>query len=266
MRFLEIEQTGSPIRRERSQRETLIGLGLNMIGRISYVPDTPSSRGMIRKVSHLVRITNDPSAPKPTAPPPAIDEAADIALLNALAFEPNGIAAETYDDDDRNKGKTPDFKLIKDGTLAGYCELKSPRDDYIFETPPPGQAAIRKNVPFYRKIGSFIKRGAMQLDAVNPNRAYPNVLVFVSHAPEIDRRDLIATIAGLPFEGGGRVFMLSRKMQQQVIDAARRIDLFLWIDARDGTMTHLTADDARHRAAALEMFGLPQEQSEPRPN
>jgi ribosomal protein L30 len=44
---IRVEQTGSPIRRDHSQRETLIGLGLNKIGRIAEVPDTPSSRGMI---------------------------------------------------------------------------------------------------------------------------------------------------------------------------------------------------------------------------
>jgi large subunit ribosomal protein L30 len=51
-----IEQTGSPIRRHHKQRETLIGLGLNRIGRISEVPDTPETRGMIAKVAHLVRV------------------------------------------------------------------------------------------------------------------------------------------------------------------------------------------------------------------
>lgn len=51
-----VEQTGSPIRRPGSQRATLIGLGLNKMNRRSTVPDTPAVRGMIDKVSHLVRI------------------------------------------------------------------------------------------------------------------------------------------------------------------------------------------------------------------
>ncbi len=53
---IKIEQTGSPIRRIHQQRETLIGLGLNRIGRVAEVPDTPSTRGMIAKVAHLVRV------------------------------------------------------------------------------------------------------------------------------------------------------------------------------------------------------------------
>ena len=51
-----IEQTGSPIRREASQRQTLIGLGLNKIGRVRELPDTPQTQGMIAKVRHLVRV------------------------------------------------------------------------------------------------------------------------------------------------------------------------------------------------------------------
>jgi large subunit ribosomal protein L30 len=53
-----VQQIGSPIRREASQRQTLIGLGLNKIGRVKQVPDTPQSRGMISKVAHLVRVTD----------------------------------------------------------------------------------------------------------------------------------------------------------------------------------------------------------------
>lgn len=57
-----IEQTGSPIRREASQRQTLVGLGLNRIRRTSTLPDTPAVRGMVAKVSHLVRIVQDSSS------------------------------------------------------------------------------------------------------------------------------------------------------------------------------------------------------------
>ena len=56
---IKIQQTGSPIRREASQRATLIGLGLNKIGRTSELPDTPAVRGMILKVHHLVRIVDE---------------------------------------------------------------------------------------------------------------------------------------------------------------------------------------------------------------
>jgi large subunit ribosomal protein L30 len=57
-KFIKIEQIGSPIRRHHSQRRTLVGLGLNRIGRIAQVPDTPEIRGMITKVKHLVRVVD----------------------------------------------------------------------------------------------------------------------------------------------------------------------------------------------------------------
>ena len=53
---IKVEQTASPSRRHHSQRETLLGLRLNRIGRVSELPDTPQTRGMIAKVSHLVRV------------------------------------------------------------------------------------------------------------------------------------------------------------------------------------------------------------------
>jgi large subunit ribosomal protein L30 len=55
-KVIRIEQIGSPIRRHHSQRETLIGLGLNRIGRVVERADTPQVRGMIAKVAHLVRV------------------------------------------------------------------------------------------------------------------------------------------------------------------------------------------------------------------
>ena len=51
-----VRQTGSPIRREKDQRATLVGLGLNRVGRTRTLEDTPSVRGMIAKVHHMVEI------------------------------------------------------------------------------------------------------------------------------------------------------------------------------------------------------------------
>jgi large subunit ribosomal protein L30 len=51
-----VRQTGSPIRRAKDQRATLIGLGLNKLGRTSTLEDTPSVRGMIAKLAHMVEV------------------------------------------------------------------------------------------------------------------------------------------------------------------------------------------------------------------
>jgi large subunit ribosomal protein L30 len=53
---LKVTQIGSPIGRRFDQRQTLIGLGLNRLHRSRVLEDTPSVRGMITKVHHLVRV------------------------------------------------------------------------------------------------------------------------------------------------------------------------------------------------------------------
>ena len=56
---IKLEQNASPLRCHHDQRETLVGLGLNKIGRVKDLPDTPSTHGMLRKIRHLVRVVED---------------------------------------------------------------------------------------------------------------------------------------------------------------------------------------------------------------
>ena len=55
---IKVRQTASPIRRKKDQRATLVGLGLNRIGRTAELPDTPSVRGRIAKVAHMVEVVD----------------------------------------------------------------------------------------------------------------------------------------------------------------------------------------------------------------
>jgi large subunit ribosomal protein L30 len=54
-----VEQIGSPIRRPKEQRATLVGLGLNKLRRRSTLEDSASVRGMIASVKHLVRVVDE---------------------------------------------------------------------------------------------------------------------------------------------------------------------------------------------------------------
>ena len=56
-----VKQIGSPIRRPAKQRQTLIGLGLNKMHRTRELEDTPSVRGMINKIPHMVQIIEEKS-------------------------------------------------------------------------------------------------------------------------------------------------------------------------------------------------------------
>ncbi|MBU6207274.1 MAG: 50S ribosomal protein L30 [Alphaproteobacteria bacterium] len=55
---IKIKQTGSPIRRTKDQRATLVGLGLNKLHKVSELEDSPEVQGMIRKVKHMVAIVD----------------------------------------------------------------------------------------------------------------------------------------------------------------------------------------------------------------
>ena len=56
MAKIKITQTGSPIGRKPGQKDTLKALGLNKMGRSNVVEDTPSIRGMVDKVAHMLKI------------------------------------------------------------------------------------------------------------------------------------------------------------------------------------------------------------------
>jgi large subunit ribosomal protein L30 len=51
-----LQQVRSPNRRPERQSQTLVGLGLNRLGRKVTLEDTPAVRGMLKKVSHLVEV------------------------------------------------------------------------------------------------------------------------------------------------------------------------------------------------------------------
>jgi len=53
---VKVTQTGSPIGRQKYQRDTLKGLGLNKMHKTRELEDTPSVRGMINKVKHLISV------------------------------------------------------------------------------------------------------------------------------------------------------------------------------------------------------------------
>ena len=54
-----VRQIGSPIRRPKDQLQTLVGLGLNKMHKTRELEDTPSVRGMINKIPHMVEIVEE---------------------------------------------------------------------------------------------------------------------------------------------------------------------------------------------------------------
>jgi hypothetical protein len=187
-------------------------------------------------------------------------EAADVKLMRDLIFNPSGVVLLPFTKEEMAKGKTPDFKLMKGSELVGYCELKSPRDDWIFEFPKdtePGENGVRtRPSPTSNNLARQIESAAEQFNAVNPDRKIPNVLAIVNHAPRRTRSDLHIAVTGIPVPNGPRLYTLKPDRQKQVWESARQVDLFLWIDAQNRTCQHVYPNDTIHREAACNLLGL----------
>lgn len=229
-----------------------MGLGLNKIGRVRDLPDTPPTRGMIEKVRHLLAVGNPDDLKRVKKGSRAPDERADIALARRVLFDLHHLRLEPVKK--RRDEKGPDFKIMRGQELVAYCEVKSPRDDWILEPSKNENPAIRKD-PFYRNLAKQIETAVMQFEAVNPGHAVPNVLVFVNHALDKDRRDLRMVFEGLPVPGGAPIPVVAK--QDQMREAAKQIDLFFWIDAREPLWPKpLHAANAVQLNAACKLFGI----------
>ncbi|MCH2322913.1 MAG: 50S ribosomal protein L30 [Hyphomicrobiales bacterium] len=59
MKKIKVKQIASSVRRKPYQKKNLVGLGLNKLHKTVELDDTPSIRGMINKVSHLVEVISE---------------------------------------------------------------------------------------------------------------------------------------------------------------------------------------------------------------
>jgi large subunit ribosomal protein L30 len=256
---IRIQQRGSPIRRPCKQRKTLIGLGLNRIGRIVTVPDTPQSWGMIAKVRHLIRFVDEHLLEEHRlVRPRAEDEEADIKMMRELVFTRPNVQLQRFKR--KEKEKRPDFRLVKDGEMRGYCELKSPRDDWVFDFPSdlePGEHRVEvRPDPVAHNLGRQILRAAEQFNAVNPDHTLPNILVIVSHARRRGPADLHMVLTGIQVPNGDPLFVLPPEKQKQLWEAARSIDLYIWIDEHSRTCQNIRPVGAARINEACDLLGI----------
>jgi hypothetical protein len=127
----------------------------------------------------------------------------------------------------------------------------------------PGESVTKtRPSPTSNNLARQIESAVEQFDAVNSDHKLPNVLVIVNHAAGRTRSDLHVTVAGIQVPDGPRLYTLKPDRQKQVWEAARRVDLFLWIDAQNRTCQHVYPDDAVHRAAACALLGIEIRRSE----
>jgi hypothetical protein len=152
------------------------------------------------------------------------DETDDFSVVERLLFKESGIVLERFNRHETLAGRTPDFKIMRDGKLFAFCEVKSPRDDWL-EEPSGRLVGGARPDPTFNRIARHIGKAASQFHAVNADHALPNILVFVNHADASHRNDLIETLTGtFETESGERWAILERreKIKRETIEQRRR--------------------------------------------
>jgi hypothetical protein len=126
------------------------------------------------------------------------NEEKDLALVQELVGGPAGFSLERIEAVPQER--RPDFRMVSWRGLVGYCEVKSPRDDWLdeqLELAPSGTiVGGARPDPTFNRIARHIEKAVTQFDTVNPDRSLPNVLVFVNHDDHASFNDLYETVTG----------------------------------------------------------------------
>ena len=191
------------------------------------------------------------------------DEESDVQLADDLLFSGKGLELRRFDRAETLAGRTPDFRIMREGELSAYCEIKSPRDDWLdeeIEKAPPGQiAGGARRDPTFNRIARHIEKAASQFDAVNADHALPNILVFVNHADAVSVADLHETITGMFVTDSGRKIPTLMNIAEGRIGVARtKIDLYVWIGRKAACVQGWLFNDTHphHVATVCRLLGI----------
>jgi hypothetical protein len=202
----------------------------------------------------------------------APNEAADIALMRDLIFDNAAYTLVRPPEAERLAGKMPDFRVMYRDTLAGFVELKSPRDDWLdsrfaeVEALPdderPEIVGGMRDDPIWNRLGRLIKKAAKQFAAVAKDSDVPRILVIINHDRATRMEDLRVTFRGYETCSQGQRFYINEGAAEGVRKAAcPHIDFIVFIDAnRRAVLGYMASDDRPELAArAREIVGGPAE-------
>jgi len=133
-----------------------------------------------------------------------------------------GLSTTVFSNQERRKGKTPDFRVLSGDTLAFFCEVKSIKKDTV--------EGLRKD-PVFNRLTDDIHTAVKQFDAVNPKVRIPNVLALVNHDRRCGFLDLIGVLTGNFIAENNQMYPIYKQFSEgRIKDEKARIHLFLWLD------------------------------------
>lgn len=190
------------------------------------------------------------------------DESRDLPIVTRF-FESHGLISERFTKAETRSGKTPDFRIRKDGKLVSYCEVKSPNDPWLDEKLDSAPAfqivGGARPDPIFNRLSGLISKAVEQFDAVNPLREVPNILFFVNHDDASSYADLRETLTGEFFaESGARYATMKHVSEGRIKHAKYRVDAYIWYDVTAGKVEgwFFGEENPAHLEAICDMFRL----------
>lgn len=194
--------------------------------------------------------------------------------------------------DPKNPGeqiKTPDRKVVRDGEVVAFLELKSLQKDPWWEereqlwnkrceeaekrffsisiaelkeemarAPRTTTVEVRESDPTFNRLSDHIKKASQQFDAVNPDRVIPDILVFVSHDVMTRRIDLEQVLTGsFPTAYGTRTQTAAIRISEgiRIRELKTHIDSYLWFDIEEDRWEAMFADnESKHWEAIVRIL------------
>ncbi len=190
--------------------------------------------------------------------------------LAATFLQSHGLAAERFSKSERRHGKTPDFRVMRDGQLEFFCEVKTDDEDAEWIRKKQSAATVfehmRNGKYILNRFTGQIGKAVQQFDAVNPDLAKPNVLIFVNHDGVALHEMLIGALTGNYYTDTHDILPWLKKYSEGgIAEAKKRIHLFVWIDRSEGSSEERFTFgwDDRFYVRLCDLFSVNQDQVNP---
>lgn len=179
-------------------------------------------------------------------------------------LEDRGLTAERFSKGEKRAGKTPDFRVFRNGEFLFYCEVKSsPEDRWLNEqlndAAPDELVGGLRNDPIFNRLTVDIHEAVKQFDAVNRDQKHPNILALVNHDDMCGFNDLLAILTGNFYANDGAAHPIYRQFSHgRIKNEKGKVHLFIWLDDHKPDRLLFSQTDEAHHATLCAAFGVKQ--------
>jgi hypothetical protein len=152
----------------------------------------------------------------------------------------HGLRAVRFSKAETRQGKTPDFRVFKGTEFVLYCESKHVQydewlDKQLANAQPLEIVGGVRHDPIYNRLADRIHDSAKQFEAVNPDRQFPNVLIFTNSDTQCGFPDLLSVLTGNFQAEGGVVDPIFEQISEgRIREEKLTIDLYVWLNEWKG--------------------------------